>query len=243
MTYPPSILLKTALYFSTKTENYYTRLTSFCSSIEGTKPADILASEFLLTQGLRFQFDVRHPIRALDGAIMELTALAQDPQMRITARAGEEDTVRGLMPANILKRINNVHAIARSHLKTSALITDAYFHYTPSQIMLASLLLGDREIASWYITAKTAGQPLQQKILSVIQDCASMLADYKEPSKEEMAELKTLVRKLKMCRNPEKVDLVALQRAKREGGEGLEEKEAKKRRVETAIDDPFGPAL
>jgi cyclin H len=32
----------------------------------------VLAGEFLLCQGLRFAFDVKHPFRALEGAIMEL---------------------------------------------------------------------------------------------------------------------------------------------------------------------------
>lgn len=38
-------------------------------------PEDILAGEFLLCQGLRFAIDVKHPFRALRGAIMELSTL------------------------------------------------------------------------------------------------------------------------------------------------------------------------
>ena len=77
MTYAPTALLKTALFFATKTENYYFRLTKFADGIGKTTPEDVLASEFLLTQGLRFTFDVRHPFRALEGAVMELQAIAR----------------------------------------------------------------------------------------------------------------------------------------------------------------------
>jgi cyclin H len=41
---------------------------------------------------------------------------------------------------------------AREILRFSPLITDAYFHYTPSQIMLAALSLADRGLAERLIT-------------------------------------------------------------------------------------------
>jgi len=41
-------------------------------------------------------------------------------------------------------RIDEAHKRARQILKFSSLVTDAYFHYTPSQIMLAALSLADR---------------------------------------------------------------------------------------------------
>ncbi len=77
MTYHPADILKTALFFATKTDNHYFRLTKFAESIGETKAEDVLASEFLLTQGLRFTFDVRHPFRALEGAVMELQSLSK----------------------------------------------------------------------------------------------------------------------------------------------------------------------
>lgn len=44
------------------------------------------------------------------------------------------------------KRLAAAHSRARDILKFSPLVTDAYFHYTPSQIMLASLALADEGI-------------------------------------------------------------------------------------------------
>lgn len=40
-----------------------------------TTGEEILAGEFLLCQGIRFAFDVRHPFRALEGAVMQMHAL------------------------------------------------------------------------------------------------------------------------------------------------------------------------
>ena len=44
----------------------------FAEQFPQTTGEQILAGEFLLCQGLRFAFDVKHPFRALEGAIMEL---------------------------------------------------------------------------------------------------------------------------------------------------------------------------
>lgn len=72
MTYPPTKMLKTCLFFGAKAENSYPRVSSFAENFPNTTGEEILAGEFLLCQGLRFAFDVRHPYRALEGAIMQL---------------------------------------------------------------------------------------------------------------------------------------------------------------------------
>ena len=76
MTYHPKQIMPSALFLSTKTENHYTALKSFASKFPKTTPDDVIAPEFLVTQGLRFTFDVRHPHRGLEGGFMELLALA-----------------------------------------------------------------------------------------------------------------------------------------------------------------------
>ncbi len=247
MTYHPTDILKTALFFATKTENHYFRLTKFADAIGQTKPEDVLASEFLLTQGLRFTFDVRHPFRALEGAIMELQALATRD---IPALPGG-GPVTGDRPNNMERRVKDAHGKAREYLKTSALLTDVYFHFTPSQIMIAALLIADPELTEWYIKAKipaSAGY-VQGKVLSTVQSCAELLRTVEpgsEPSTVERKELQALAKKLKKCRNPEKMDLVGLQRAKREGEEGNDEKVVKKRKLEkekSSADDLFGPEI
>ncbi|EHL02603.1 putative Cyclin mcs2 [Glarea lozoyensis 74030] len=196
MTYAPDTILRTALFFATKTENHYFRLSKFAEAIANTKPEDVLASEFLLTQGLRFTFDVRHPFRALEGAVMEMGAMAQ-----------------GAVPYN-----------------ESA----------------------DEELIHWYIASKFGTEdPMAQKILIVLSDCAGMLQTIEPvaagPTTERKA-ISALAKKLKKCRNPEKIDLVALQKVKREGDGVEDEKVIKKRKMEREkvareADELFGPGL
>jgi cyclin H len=250
MTYHPSDILKTALFFATKTENHYFRLTKFADAIGKTKPEDVLATEFLLTQGLRFTFDVRHPFRALEGAVMELQAIANGdiPSLPGGRAVGER-------PRNMEKRVKDAHGTAREYLKTSAILTDVYFHFTPSQIMIAALMIADSELAEWYIASKfpTGGSASQmaRKVWITVERCADMLQKvdpHSEPSTEERKELSALAKKLRKCRNPEKVDLVALQRAKREGEDVEDEKIIKKRKLEREkaakeADDLFGPEI
>ncbi|KAK7751243.1 hypothetical protein SLS62_006788 [Diatrype stigma] len=255
MTYPPTELLKTCLFFGCKAEGYYMRLSKFAEKFPKTTGEEILAAEYILCQGIRFAFDVRHPYRALEGAVMELR------------RLGDFDD----------DRINRSHRKARDILKFSPLVTDAYFHYTPSQIMLASLAIADEGLVERIMREAFAGQgeAAKEKALNVIESCKDMLM--KEPpekmgnywgtaqQQESNAVIKPLIRKLKKCRDPDRIDLVALQKAKREqalqkpkpkpkpslkddgdvfGGSIVDpEREIKRRKVASNGADPFGPPL
>jgi len=75
MTYSPNDLTKTCLFFGAKSEGQFHTLSKFAEMFPNTKAEEILAGEFLLCQGIRFCFDVRHPFRALEGAILELNRL------------------------------------------------------------------------------------------------------------------------------------------------------------------------
>ncbi len=119
--------------------------------------------------------------------------------------------------------------------------------------MMAALIIADKDLTEWYIKCKfpAASGDLQQKILSTVKKCADMLMEVdasSAPSATEMKELQALAKKLKKCRNPEKMDLVGLQRAKREGEEGTDEKVVKKRKLERERsvkegEELFGPEI
>jgi cyclin H len=261
MTYHPTDIVKTALFFATKTENHYFRLTKFTEAIGKTTPEDVLASEFLLTQGVRFTFDVRHPFRALEGAVMELQAIANG-NGSISPFPGAKPIQPPKELGNMDQRVRDAHGKAREYLKTSALLSDAYFHYTPSQIMMAALHIVDPDLTKWYISLKFptpeigvgSTSPHLDKIMSTINACASTLLAVPptaQQSESELKGVKQLVKKLQKCRNPEKIDLVALnKKAKRDGGEEgvLDERALKKRKLEREQlakegEDLFGPAL
>lgn len=283
MTYHPKQIMPSALYLATKTENHYTSLKSFASKFPKTTPEDVIAPEFLVTQGLRFTFDVRHPHRGLEGGFMELLALAggkgQPPphstktslQLQlefVQVHKGEKGSADQETVEKLKNRIRNAHGRAKELLKSSALLTDAYFLYTPSQIWLSALLLVDEPLCLFYLDTKldvpaTANptirgtMPAKSKLVTTLRSCASLLRSSSgatvTPGPDELKELKRIDKKLYDCRNPEKVDLVGINKAqKREGGGGaegtLDEKIVKKRKLEREVslkeaEAVFGPEL
>ncbi len=245
MTYHPKQIMAVALFLSTKTEHHYTSLRSFAAKFPGMTPEEVVAPEFLLTQGLRFTFDVKHPHRGLEGGVMELGAMADGkgvgiPGQEITAKELQEGIFRaaGGSTNEVHKRIQKAHGKAKDILKTSALLTDAYFLYTPAQIWLAALLIADEHLTLFYVGTKlpssSAAEQLKIKLITTLRACAELLRSSPAtltPTAEEMEELKRIGKKLYGCQNPEKIDLVGLNRAQKREGEA-DEKAVKKRKLE-----------
>lgn len=271
MTYHPKEMMPSALFLATKTENHYTSLRSFASKLGKATEEDVVAPEFLLTQGLRFTFDVRHPQHGLEGGFMELLAIASGKAPFASAAASyqpgqlqkalldietpPEGVARPKTAADVIQRIQNAHGKAKDILKTSALLTDAYFFYTPSQIWLSSLFVVDEPLALFYLGIKIPQNELQNKLLVVFKKCADLLRSSvsANPGKSEMSELTRIDKKLYKCRNPEKIDLVSIHQIQKRDGEGkasgvLDEKVIKKRKLEREnsmkeAEAMFGPPL
>lgn len=173
--------------------------------------------------------------------------------------ATERETTKPVKPEKLISRIQTAHGHAKDILKTSALLTDAYFLYTPSQIWLAALLIADPTLFNFYFDVKfpspsSPPNPLKSKILSILQQCSTLLksSTSTKPAQSEMDEFKRIDKKLYKCRNPEKIDLVGINKAvKRDGGDavgGADEKVVKKRKLERERseregDDIFGGPL
>tara|TARA_R110002003_G_scaffold505_7_gene20165 strand:- start:7240 stop:8085 length:846 start_codon:yes stop_codon:yes gene_type:complete len=279
MTYHGQNISRTAMFLASKTEGFHQSVDHFSSNFSKTTPEQILAPEYLLVQGLRFNFDVRHPFRALKGGHLELMGIAlgryegpnalddgmtsADLQARMAAlpRKGGAGT-GGMTGKEMEKRITDAYGFASHVLKTAALLTDAYFLYTPSQIWLAAHLLADEPLTLFYLGLKLpVAAPLYARVLSAIRACAALLSSHRTfaPSPERdgkhKAEVRQLIEKLKSCRDPDKVDLVKLNQAQKrdavkEDGDGveLEESKAKRRKIERenyekASDEFWGPEL
>ncbi|KAL8829737.1 MAG: hypothetical protein Q9191_001847 [Dirinaria sp. TL-2023a] len=271
MTYHPKEMMPSALFLATKTENNYISLKNFAEKLDKFTPERVIAPEFLLTQGLRFTFDVRHPQRGLEGGFMELMALARGQYQSVAGTEmdlGErQESMVKLEPAkgarvvtktvdDVIVRIQTAHGKAKEVLKTTALLSDAYFLYTPSQIWLAAFFMADQPLARFYIDTKLpASSPIKPKLMTNLQACAEVLQTSvsAKPGPEEMQELKRIDKKLYKCRNPDKVDLISINKAQKRDGEGkdgtgLDEKVIKKRKLERENsvkeqEDVFGPPL
>lgn len=270
MTYHPKEIYPTAVYLAMKSENEFHSVRSFAEKLPNVTTEDILAPEFLLTQGLRFTFDVRHPFHGLEGGFMELLAFtngkgtgglsvqksAKEPLDDMLAINPAPDTgVRATTAKEMVARCQSSHGKVKELLKTSAILTDAYFLYTPSQIWLSALFLVDEPLARFYLGTKIpATSDMRPKLFTTLRQCAELLkSSPAEPDKEAKKELKRILKKLAQCRNPQKLDLVGINKAQKRdpntnGGEGLDEKVAKKRKLERETsmkesEDLFGPAL
>lgn len=156
----------------------------------------------------------------------------------------------------VIRRIQVAHGKAKEIGKSSALLTDVYFLYTPSQIWLSSLFLADEPLARFYIDTKIpTPSALKPKLMITLQSCAQLLRSSvsANPGEAEIKALTKIDKKLFKCRNPEKVDLVGINKAQKRdsegtGEDGLSEKVIKKRKLERQksekdADDLFGPTL
>lgn len=241
MTYHPKQIMVCALYLATKAEHWHISLHKFVSKIPTVTEDDVKAPEFLLMQGLRFTLDVRHPMRGLDGGVGEMMAMAE----------------RGTLEAS-KPQIGTAADKAKNLLRTAAQMTDAYFLYTPSQIWLAAFRLCDVILLEAYLDKKLeslgdTGIALHKKLRETVSGCAELLSSYRSPKDDpvEKKEIKRIGKKLHVCQNPEKLDLVAVTKAKaaekREGTASDQEKALKKRKLErerlNRDGDVFGPEL
>lgn len=290
MTYHGQNISRTAMFLACKTENAHTSVESFSQNFKKTTAEQILAPEYLIVQALRFNFEVKHPFRGLKGGHLELMDMAKgsydgpnylagegvemtsaDLQNRLLELA-DVDGKKGAKASvsAMQKRITSAYGFASHVLKTSALLTDAYFLYTPSQVWLAAHYLADKPLTQFYIALKLpTSSPIHKKLLATIQKCADLLSSHRTfhafapatvgKSKEAVdreeeahkAEVKRLIEKLKSCRDPDKVDLVKLNQAQKRdalGEEGLEESKAKRRKIvregfEKEADEFWGPEL
>ncbi|EXJ81160.1 hypothetical protein A1O3_07450 [Capronia epimyces CBS 606.96] len=249
MTYHPKQIMTCALYLATKADHFYISLAKFVAELANLSEDDVKAPEFLLLQGLRFTLDVRHPMKGLAGGHIEMNVMADE------GRLGDISKATGSA-----KRIGTAADHAKRLLATAAQMTDAYFLYTPSQIWLAAMMVADRELVQIYLhnklselSSNEATTSLQQKLMSTISACASLLESYRSPKDDasQRKEIKRIGKKLTVCQNPEKMDIVAVARAKaaeKRGGKDSDVGKAlKKRKLERDMmdkdGDVFGPDL
>ncbi|KAI5801490.1 cyclin-like protein [Peziza echinospora] len=250
MTYHPKTVVATILYLTTKTENHYISLNAFSAKIPKSTPEEILAPEFVVAMGLRWCFEVKHPFRGLEGAIMELVKVCdgnyhpppplpsqqqqqdQQQQQQQPPSAQEWQTRLHALPpltppTSPKARIERAHGKSRAILSSSALLTDAYFLFTPPQIYLAALYLVDPALTLFFIDLKLSypdtpeQHTTKEALIDTVQRCADVLKTGGEPgapfSKEELDEVTRIDRKLYFCRNPEKVDLVSANKLAKRG--------------------------
>ena len=291
MTYNPQNIFPTCLMLAVKTEHNNPRLNmrKFCGKIRDSssrfKPSEeeVMAPEYLISQGLRFTFQVRHPGRGLDAGWMELDALARgQPVVKhpsITQSPKDLRTELENLPkpadaqgdtTTAPKRAKTAYDRASDVLLGAALLTDAYFLYTPAQIWMAAVMMVDEPLMLFYLRIKlgsnsegatgTGQDALVTRIVSTIRSCTDMLKSYEPPDAKNTARkhrMAAIDKKLRQCQNPEKQDLVKLNMANKAGEKNAEKAvngksagvsdaettDSTKKKRKIADDDVFGPPL
>ncbi|EPQ60824.1 cyclin-like protein [Gloeophyllum trabeum ATCC 11539] len=214
MDWHPKNVMLTALFLATKTANQPIPIDAYVSRIPKTSPSDILDLEFLVAQSLGFEFTVWHPHRALWGVWLDIQSLPDHPK---------ED-------------IEEVYKTAKTHVRASRL-TDAELIYTPSQIALAAFSLASPNLASLWAHSKDSSNVLQ-----VIEPLKQMILQDSHPPDVEA--VRDVDRRLKLCKNPEKVigSKAYLARKAQEEKTAAEKRAKKAEEIRKAMEenDPFG---
>ena len=279
LTYPPKEIYKAVLFLACKTEATHMTLSEYARRIS-TPPDEVLAPEYKVMQALRFTLDVRQPYRGLKGVLMELLnladgrvgeidgvemdgvetggAMALQVEMIELGKPPREAATSWRTPPSgkvevkhVTDRINAAYSAARAVLDGPALLTDAYFLYTPSQILLAALQLADEPLANLYLRTKLPlTSDLGPKILATLSACAELLASFSSSQVLNKDERAALEKKLEGCRDPGTRDLVGNHAIAKRGSNEDAEAEAKARKKKAAReqnaregDDLFGPSL
>lgn len=178
----------------------------------------------------------------------------QDDMMRL-GKPGKGAWTAWKMPAgttegrNVKDRVEAAWAAARELLDAPALLTDAYFLYTPSQIVFAAMQTADPALTEYYLSTKLpADSFMRPRVMATIGSCAEMMAGFSKDqvlSKVERAELEA---KLELCRDPSTKDIIKSHQANKQGDGKNDEEKAKRRKLQREAsaregDDLFGPSL
>ncbi|PPQ67354.1 hypothetical protein CVT24_011537 [Panaeolus cyanescens] len=213
--HPVSVMI-TAVFLATKTTNNPVVLEEYASRLPKTTPSEVLELEFLVAQSLGFEFSVWHAHRALWGIWLDIQSL----------------------PNHAESYPQSTYSTAMDYVRASRL-TDAELLYTPSQIALTAISHVLPEAASQWITHRAPEQA--NSLVALVEDIKRLVNSHGH--RPAMDHVKELDRRLKLCKNPDKVvgSKAYLLRKERE------EKLAETKRLQKAAEsqkamagDPFG---
>ncbi|KAF8337514.1 cyclin-like protein [Cantharellus anzutake] len=217
MDWHPKNVMLTTIFLATKTTNNPIPLETYVSHIPKTTPSDVLDLEFLVAQSLGFEFVVWHAHRALWGIYLDAQTLQNIP----------------------FKTLHEAYIAAVGGVRISRL-TDVELIYSPSQIALACLHAVAPEIAEQWATAKG-----EQDVISVLPGINAIIQD--EGVVPDLETVREIDKRLKICKNPEKVvgSKAYLKKQAEEEVKGREKRERKAAEIRAAeaVRDPFSDDL
>ncbi|KAG6901912.1 hypothetical protein C0995_006750 [Termitomyces sp. Mi166 len=239
MDWHPKNVMLTALFLATKTTNNPISLETYTTHIPKTAPSDVLDLEFLVAQSLGFEFAVWHAHRALWGIILDIQVRSDDrfPPFIHTLTLSTKNYPGSPQDPRSL------YESALTHVRASRL-TDAELIYTPSQIALAAFALVAPELAIQWVNSKLQTDPTMS-VLSAdafyhqIDILKSLITSVGHPP--DIEAVREVDRRLKLCKNPEKIVGSAAYLAKKAEEEKKAEEKRNKKANEAVAEgkDPF----
>jgi cyclin H len=138
----------------------------------------------------------------------------------------------------------SLYDTALKHVRASRL-TDAELIYPPSQIALAAFSLANPELASDWMTAKVTDDASLNSLKQVLDGVQSMIALQGQPPNVD--DVREVDRRLRLCKNPEKVVGSKAYLAKKMDDERIAAEKRSKKAAESNQamddDDPFGTEI
>jgi cyclin H len=138
----------------------------------------------------------------------------------------------------------SLYDIALKHARASRL-TDAELIYPPSQIALAAFALANPEHASKWINAKVTDVASMDNLKQVLSSVQSLIVSQGQPPGVD--DVREVDRRLRLCKNPEKVVGSKTYLAKKMDDERIAAEKRSKKVAESSKaaegDDPFGIEL
>ncbi|KAF5390263.1 hypothetical protein D9757_002793 [Collybiopsis confluens] len=214
------------------TTNNPISLDAYTSHIPNTVASDVLDLEFLVAQSLGFEFAVWHAHRALWGIWLDMQSLPE-------------------MPPEFATEQSAIYDSALAHIR-AARLTDAEFIYTPSQIALACISLVAPDMTNKWLESKAnipksedspdiPARPSTTLLSGSLEAIRTMITDTgKVPDVEAVREVD---RRLRTCKNPEKVVGTKAYLARKAEAERKAEEKRNKKVTSSAEKDPFGDSL
>ena len=178
----PKTLLLPILFLAYKAEQGVQSASWFIRTAEQVSltitKEELLRPEIDIAMNLRWSFHVLHPFRAVEGIKAELLAIAagiyQGPNDNGAGADAEGEPLRARFDAmgGSRDRVDRACARARALLTGSALLTDVYFLYPPSQIALAAVWAHDAELVDFFLRVKFGGDGVRTRLAAVLRECA-----------------------------------------------------------------------
>ncbi|TRM65744.1 cyclin-like protein [Schizophyllum amplum] len=223
MDWHPKNVMLTALFLATKTTNNPISIEHYTKIIPRVEVSDVLDIEFLVAQSLGFEFTVWHAHRALWGIWLDL------------------QTIPDATPLDQAIYQTALARVAESRL------TDAEFIYTPSQIAHACLAMVAPNLAEQWTESKyPSSSPEKAASATIVRDAIATLRTIitSEGHAPPIEAVREVDRRLKLCKNPEKIPgSKAFLNRKAEEERKFEEKRQRKLKAATTGSDPFGDSL